>query len=65
MTNTELTTVGNRKAVAQNVFELIPTVPLYLPGSLTGPPPPSVGFIPQSGSPPDSPDLRSSASWRS
>ena len=66
MTNTELMTVGNnRKAVAQNVFELIPTVPLYLPGSLTGPPPPAVGFVPQSQSPPDSPDLRASASWRS
>ena len=41
MTNTVLTTVGNDgKAVAQNLFELIPTVPLYPSGSLTGPPPP-------------------------
>jgi hypothetical protein len=63
MTSTELLTVGNRKATAQNVFELIPTVPLYLPGSLTGPPPSGV-FMPQSPSPPDSPELRPSGSWR-
>ena len=36
MTSTEPPAVGNRKAIAQNVFELIPRVPLYLPGSLTG-----------------------------
>ena len=63
MTSMEQVTVGNRKATAQNVFELIPTVPLYLPGSLTGPPPSGV-FMPQSPSPPDSPELRPSGSWR-
>ncbi|KAJ6607005.1 hypothetical protein B0H10DRAFT_2073442 [Mycena sp. CBHHK59/15] len=36
------------RAVAQHVFELIPTIPLYLPGSLASP----------SSSPPHSPQLR-------
>lgn len=65
MTNTELTTMGNNmKAVAQNLFELIPTVRLYRPESLTilQVLPPSVEHMPQSQSPPDSPDLRVSAS---
>ncbi|KAK2462748.1 hypothetical protein APHAL10511_005266 [Amanita phalloides] len=63
MTSTEQVTMGNRKAIAQSVFELIPTVPLYLPGSLTGAP--SSVYMPQSHSPPGSPDLRTMASWRS
>ena len=61
MTSTEPPT-GNRKAIAQNVFELIPRVPLYLPGSLTGPLP---SFMRQSPPPPPpySPELRPSESW--
>ena len=61
MMNPEGVSVGNnRKAVAQTVFELLPTVPLYLPGSLSAP----GGYVPDT-PPPDSPALRTSASWRS
>lgn len=31
------------RAVAQHVFELLPTVPLYIPGTMTTPPPDSFG----------------------
>lgn len=60
---------GNRaKAVVQKVVELIPTVPLYLPGSLSSPGPSMRSFgIPQPGhfSPPSSPEAaRQSHSWR-
>ncbi|KAF9269276.1 Dbl domain-containing protein [Marasmius fiardii PR-910] len=44
------------KAIAQHVFELIPTIPLYLPGSLASPSTPA--YFPQSYSPPHSPTLR-------
>jgi RHO1 GDP-GTP exchange protein 1/2 len=50
------------KAVAQHVFELIPTIPLYLPGSLASPS--NTTYFPQSSSPPHSPRL-SPMSWRS
>ncbi|KIL64636.1 hypothetical protein M378DRAFT_186692 [Amanita muscaria Koide BX008] len=49
--------LGNRKAVAQTVFELIPTVPLYLPGSLSAPT--SAEYMPHPLTPPpQSPELR-------
>lgn len=55
---------GSRsRAVAQHVFELLPTVPLYLPGKMT--PPSTATYFPQSFSPPESPELRMSNSWRS
>jgi RHO1 GDP-GTP exchange protein 1/2 len=62
---------GNRppqKALAQRVVELIPTVPLYLPGSLSSPRTStrSLGMPqPQHFSPPSSPEaMRQSHSWR-
>jgi hypothetical protein len=52
---------GNRgRTVAQHVFELIPTIPLYLPSS--GPVREGRGV---SYSPAPSPELRTSTSWRS
>jgi hypothetical protein len=51
------------RAVVQHVFELIPTIPLYLPGSLASPS--NSYFPPQSFSPPRSPQLRLSSSRRS
>lgn len=58
---------GNRpKAVAQRVVELIPTVPLYLPGSLSSPGPSmrSLGMPqPTYFSPPSSPEAMRQ-SWR-
>ncbi|TFK39742.1 CNH domain-containing protein [Crucibulum laeve] len=52
--------VGRSRAIAQHVFELIPTIPLYLPGAITSPRT-EIGY-----SPPLSPGIRSSAgSWRS
>ena len=47
---------NNSRAIAQHVFELIPTIPLYLPGSLASPSTPA--YFPQSYSPPHSPTLR-------
>ena len=44
------------RPVAQHVFELIPTIPLYLPGSLASPSTPV--YYPQSFSPPRSPPLQ-------
>lgn len=44
------------KAVAQHVFELMPTIPLYLPGSLTSPS--TQIYFSHSYSPPHSPRLR-------
>jgi len=44
------------KPVAQHVFELMPTIPLYLPGSLSSPS--TVTYFAQSYSPPLSPPLR-------
>ncbi|KAJ7497980.1 CNH domain-containing protein [Mycena galericulata] len=49
------------RAVAQHVFELIPTIPLYLPGSLASP---STTTYFASSSPPHSPQLRPTTSYR-
>lgn len=51
------------RAVAQHVFEMVPTIPLYLPGSLASPS--TTTYFPQSMSPPRSPQLRPTTSWRS
>lgn len=48
------------KGVAQHVFELLPTIPLYLPGSLASPS--QSTYFPQSNSPPHSPRLN--PAWR-
>ncbi|KAL4266658.1 hypothetical protein AB1N83_002482 [Pleurotus pulmonarius] len=53
------------KAVAQHIFELIPTIPLYLPGSLASPS--TTTYFPQSMSPPRSPQMLPTAGpsgWR-
>lgn len=44
------------RGVAQHVFELLPTIPLYLPGSLSSPS--QSTYFPQTSSPPRSPPLR-------
>jgi len=44
------------RSVIQNVFELFPTIPLYLPGSLASPS--TTSYFPRSFSPPRSPSLR-------
>ncbi|KAJ7623723.1 signal transducer [Roridomyces roridus] len=49
------------RAVAQHVFELIPTIPLYLPGSLASP---STTTYFSSSSPPHSPTLRPMTAYR-
>ncbi|KAJ7780243.1 Dbl-like domain-containing protein [Mycena maculata] len=49
------------RAVAQHVFELIPTIPLYLPGSLASP---STTTYFSSSSPPHSPQLRPTTAYR-
>ncbi|OCH96297.1 Dbl domain-containing protein [Obba rivulosa] len=51
------------RPIAQHVFELIPTIPLYLPGSLSSPS--QSTYFAQSNSPPHSPRLNPSLSWRS
>ena len=53
----------NNRPVAQHVFELIPTIPLYLPGSLSSPS--QSTYFAQSNSPPHSPRLNPALSWRS
>ncbi|EJD07469.1 Dbl domain-containing protein [Fomitiporia mediterranea MF3/22] len=50
------------RAVAQHVFQLVPTIPLYLPGSLSSPS--NSTYFPQSTSPPHSPSLTPRHSWR-
>lgn len=50
------------RAVVQHVFQLVPTIPLYLPGSLSSPS--QSQYFPQSGSPPTSPSLTPRLSWR-
>lgn len=50
------------RAVAQHVFQLVPTIPLYLPGSLSSPS--NSTYFPQSSSPPHSPSLAPRMSWR-
>ncbi|KAI1790239.1 Dbl-like domain-containing protein [Ganoderma leucocontextum] len=52
------------RPVAQHVFELIPTIPLYLPGSLASPAQ-STTYFSQNNSPPHSPRLNPSLPWRS
>ena len=54
---------GAARPVAQHVFELIPTIPLYLPGSLSSPS--QSMYFNQSNSPPHSPRLNPALSWRS
>ncbi|KAI0091606.1 Dbl-like domain-containing protein [Irpex rosettiformis] len=56
-------TRGAPRPVAQHVFELIPTIPLYLPGSLSSPS--QSTYFAQSNSPPHSPRLNPALSWRS
>jgi len=51
------------RPVAQHVFELIPTIPLYLPGSLSSPS--QATYFAQSNSPPHSPRLNPTLSYRS
>ncbi|KAI0792219.1 Dbl domain-containing protein [Abortiporus biennis] len=51
------------RSLAQHVFELIPTIPLYLPGSLSSPS--QSTYFAQSNSPPHSPQLNPALSWRS
>ncbi|KAG6841117.1 hypothetical protein C0991_001686 [Blastosporella zonata] len=53
------------RPVTQHVFELIPTIPLYLPGSLSSPS--TATYFPQTDSftPPRSPQLRPSTSYLS
>jgi hypothetical protein len=51
------------RAVAQHVFELIPTMPLYLPEKITSPT--NNAYFTHSSSPPLSPRLTPSSSWRS
>ncbi|KAI0058941.1 Dbl-like domain-containing protein [Artomyces pyxidatus] len=54
-----------RGAIAQHVFELIPTIPLYLPEKLSSPlQQTSFAHNPMNGSPPTSPRLTPTASWR-
>lgn len=50
------------RPIAQHVFELIPTIPLYLPGSLSSPS--QATHFAQSNSPPHSPRLNPSLSFR-
>lgn len=45
------------RGIMQHVFELFPTIPLYLPGSLSSPA--TAPYFPVSYSPPRSPPLRS------
>lgn len=50
------------RPIAQHVFELIPTIPLYLPGSLSSPS--HATHFAQSNSPPHSPRLNPTLSFR-
>lgn len=60
--NADNTQPGRMKgAVMQHVFELIPTIPLYLPGSLSSPT--HASYFNQSNSPPHSPRLNPSLSY--
>ncbi|KIK80164.1 hypothetical protein PAXRUDRAFT_159376 [Paxillus rubicundulus Ve08.2h10] len=52
---------GRPRAVAQHVFELAPTVPLYPPGSITSPS--TSTHFQQSNSPPHSPSMAPMNSW--
>lgn len=50
-----------QKNVTQHVFELIPTIPLYLPGSLSSPS--QSTYFAQTNSPPHSPQLNPALAW--
>ncbi len=58
----ETTGKTSSRAVAQHVFQLVPTIPLYLPGSLSSPS--NSTYFPQTSSPPRSPPLTPRQSWR-
>lgn len=60
--NIESVHPGRRGVSTQHVFELIPTVPLYLPGSLSSPG--HASYFNQSNSPPHSPRLNPALSYR-
>lgn len=60
--NMETPQPGKRGVTTQHVFELIPTVPLFLPGSLASPS--HVSYFNQSNSPPHSPKLNPAYSLR-
>ncbi|EGN96888.1 hypothetical protein SERLA73DRAFT_58376 [Serpula lacrymans var. lacrymans S7.3] len=65
MNVTESTPAGSGirpRAVAQQVFELMPTIPLYLPGSLASPS--NSAYFAQPASPPRSPRLTPIQTWR-
>ncbi|KAI0714198.1 Dbl-like domain-containing protein [Cerioporus squamosus] len=68
MNATDTPSIGQQsrmaRPVAQHVFELIPTIPLYLPGSLASPSQ-STTYFSQNNSPPHSPRLNPALSWRS
>lgn len=49
------------KNITQHVFELIPTIPLYLPGSLSSPS--QSTYFAQTNSPPHSPQLNPAIAW--
>ncbi|THH28375.1 hypothetical protein EUX98_g5825 [Antrodiella citrinella] len=49
------------RSTPQHVFELIPTIPLYLPGSLSSPS--QSTYFAQSNSPPHSPQLNPAIAW--
>lgn len=51
----------NNRAVAQHVFQLVPTIPLYLPGSLSSPA--HETYFPQT-SPTSSPPMTPRNSWK-
>lgn len=52
---------GRPRAIAQHVFELVPTVPLYPPGPLASPS--QSAYFQQSSSPPHSPSMVPANSW--
>ncbi len=54
--NDSMMTGRHPRAIAQHVFELIPTIPLYLPGSLSSPS--HATYFPATYSPPHSPVYR-------
>ena len=60
--NMETLQPGKRGVTTQHVFELIPTVPLFLPGSLASPS--HASYFNQSNSPPHSPKLNPAYSFR-
>ncbi|KAK0214906.1 CNH domain-containing protein [Armillaria fumosa] len=59
--NDSMFTGRHSRAVAQHVFELVPNLPLYLPGSLSSPS--TATYFPRTYSPPHSPQLRANHSF--